>query len=221
MSTTCPNSGINSDGFLYDHMEAQSWIVWKHSRRRESHQKDFVEPHQFLLDKLAEMKLGGLRRILSQKKNKILMEAIPSINFDANKLSNIISLDGLSQEKTNVYSYPYVKGSNPIQTYSKKYPPITQPPNAAVMLLIYEKNEELHILFIERASKGKHPGEIALPGGKVEANELIEACVMRETFEEVNLSSRENSLQILNSLPPCITYTTKVLVQVIESIHLI
>lgn len=93
------------------------------------------------------------------------------------------------------------------------YPPIANPPNASVMLLLYTKEENTNILFIERSPKGNHAGEIGLPGGKLELGESLTECCLRETFEEVHLTPSLHDLKILGSLPPCITYTTTMYVQ--------
>ena len=59
---------------------------------------------------------------------------------------------------------------------------------SAVMALIYPKQDQPHIVLIERAIyKGVHSGQISLPGGKLEVNETPLVCAIRETCEEVGI----------------------------------
>lgn len=47
-----------------------------------------------------------------------------------------------------------------------------------------------HLLFEKRSGKLKHqPGEICFPGGRQEGTESFEACAVRETVEELLVSS--------------------------------
>ena len=76
------------------------------------------------------------------------------------------------------------------------------PRQSAVMILIYEKEDEPQIIMIKRAEyDGVHSGQIAFPGGKKEKNdtELIETA-FRETFEEVGL--RKENIDIIGKLSP-------------------
>ena len=61
----------------------------------------------------------------------------------------------------------------------------------AVLILLVEKKDGLHFLFEKRAAKIKQPGDICFPGGKMEEGESIEACALRETFEEIGLKKIE------------------------------
>jgi len=74
---------------------------------------------------------------------------------------------------------------------------------AAVLALIYPKNEEWHMVFIQRASHKKdvHSAQIAFPGGRVEAEDqsMIHAA-LREANEEVGLDPEE--VTILAELTP-------------------
>jgi len=59
---------------------------------------------------------------------------------------------------------------------------------SAVMILLVEEKLELSIVFEVRAFKLKsQPGDICLPGGKVEPNENPRETSIRETMEELNL----------------------------------
>ena len=64
------------------------------------------------------------------------------------------------------------------------------PRKAAVLILFYPKNEKTHLVLIERNSYlGVHSSQIALPGGKVELDDLSMAhAALRETEEEIGVS---------------------------------
>ena len=55
----------------------------------------------------------------------------------------------------------------------------------AVLILLVAKPDGLHFLFEKRAAKIKQPGDICFPGGKMEPGESVEACALRETFEDI------------------------------------
>ena len=61
----------------------------------------------------------------------------------------------------------------------------------AVLILLVAKPDGLHFLFEKRAAKIKQPGDICFPGGKMEPGESVEACALRETFEEIGLENIE------------------------------
>ena len=61
---------------------------------------------------------------------------------------------------------------------------------AGVLLLVYKKNNQAHLVFIERTNYGGvHSAQIAFPGGKKEDidNNLLDTA-LRETFEEIGVS---------------------------------
>jgi 8-oxo-dGTP pyrophosphatase MutT (NUDIX family) len=63
---------------------------------------------------------------------------------------------------------------------------------SAVMLLLTEEDNEAHIVFEVRASHLRHqPGDICLPGGKIEENESPREAAIRETMEELNLEEQD------------------------------
>ncbi|RZJ54847.1 MAG: CoA pyrophosphatase [Flavobacterium sp.] len=63
------------------------------------------------------------------------------------------------------------------------------PRMAAVMMLIYPKNKETHLVLIVRnAYNGVHSSQIAFPGGKFETTDSgFEETALRETHEEVGI----------------------------------
>lgn len=60
---------------------------------------------------------------------------------------------------------------------------------AAVLLLFFNRENQTHLIFIER-TKGNtpHGGQIAFPGGKIEPNDAShQAAAFRETQEEIGV----------------------------------
>ncbi len=59
---------------------------------------------------------------------------------------------------------------------------------AAVLLLLYPHNDELHLLLTVRPNDlSDHPGQVAFPGGSKDENESVEDTALREAEEEVGL----------------------------------
>ncbi|MDR0851570.1 MAG: CoA pyrophosphatase [Clostridiales Family XIII bacterium] len=69
--------------------------------------------------------------------------------------------------------------------------------------------DELHILFEVRSDTlRKQPGEIGLPGGKVEAGETPGECAVRETVEELGIPAGSiNLIGELNYIPTYSNFT--------------
>ncbi len=64
-----------------------------------------------------------------------------------------------------------------------------QPKQAAVMMLVYPKNQMAHLVLIQRnAYPGVHSSQIAFPGGKIElADADFTQTALRETHEEIGI----------------------------------
>lgn len=61
---------------------------------------------------------------------------------------------------------------------------------AAVVLMVHASAGTPSILFIQRSDhiiQDKHRGQIAFPGGKLEKNESLKECALREMEEEIGL----------------------------------
>jgi 8-oxo-dGTP pyrophosphatase MutT (NUDIX family) len=74
---------------------------------------------------------------------------------------------------------------------------------AAVLSLIYPKNEIPHMVFIQRTSheKDKHSAQIAFPGGRIEKSDSSRvAGAIREAYEEVGVDP--NHVNVLRELTP-------------------
>jgi 8-oxo-dGTP pyrophosphatase MutT (NUDIX family) len=63
------------------------------------------------------------------------------------------------------------------------------PRKAAVMMLLYPRNNKVHLALIVRNSyPGIHASQIAFPGGKVEATDIdLQFTALRETHEEIGV----------------------------------
>lgn len=69
----------------------------------------------------------------------------------------------------------------------------------AVMILLLKNNDELSVLFEVRALNLRHqPGDICLPGGKLEENESPAEAAVRETKEELNIN--DDDIEVLGEM---------------------
>jgi 8-oxo-dGTP pyrophosphatase MutT (NUDIX family) len=79
---------------------------------------------------------------------------------------------------------------------------------SAVLLPLYEKAGDLHLVFIKRTETVQyHKGQISFPGGRhqPEDGSLLETA-LRESWEEIGLEPRD--AEILGELDDIATYTT-------------
>jgi 8-oxo-dGTP pyrophosphatase MutT (NUDIX family) len=69
---------------------------------------------------------------------------------------------------------------------------------AAVLVLLFPKDQEWHISFIKRAGNkkhDKHSGQISFPGGRFEPDDKdLRNCALRETEEEIGVLSKDITL---------------------------
>ncbi|MCG8411044.1 MAG: CoA pyrophosphatase [Bacteroidales bacterium] len=73
---------------------------------------------------------------------------------------------------------------------------------AGVMILLYPKNNELFVVFIQRPKyNGPHSGQISFPGGKAEKSDknIIETA-LRETKEEIGIQT--DNVKVFGQLTP-------------------
>jgi 8-oxo-dGTP pyrophosphatase MutT (NUDIX family) len=71
----------------------------------------------------------------------------------------------------------------------RKGKPIGYYKKSSVMILLQECDEEINVLFEVRANSLRHqPGDICLPGGKIDMNETPLEAAIRETKEELNIN---------------------------------
>lgn len=83
---------------------------------------------------------------------------------------------------------------------------ISQTPNAAVLLPVFQHQGHWTLLMTRRALHLRHhPGQISFPGGRIEAGETSAAAALRETFEETGILTDE--VRLLGKLPAINTST--------------
>lgn len=80
--------------------------------------------------------------------------------------------------------------------------------SAAVIVPLFERAGEWHILFTKRTEKVRdHKGQISFPGGvRAEEREPLLATALRESFEEIGL--KEKDVEVLGKLEPVTTVST-------------
>lgn len=74
---------------------------------------------------------------------------------------------------------------------------------AAVLIALFKENEtdDWRFPLIQRVEDGfAHSGQIALPGGRMEAGETVEMAALREAEEEVGL--KQSSVTVIGKLSP-------------------
>ena len=72
---------------------------------------------------------------------------------------------------------------------------------AAVLISFFRKNNEYYFPLIKRPMHERnHPGQIALPGGSMEKNEVLMTTALRESFEEVGI--QPNDVNVIGGMTP-------------------
>lgn len=73
---------------------------------------------------------------------------------------------------------------------------------AAVIILLYPKNDIIHTVFIQRpAYEGIHGGQISFPGGKKETQDrTLTDTALREAYEEIGISTSD--IKVIDTLTP-------------------
>lgn len=164
-------------------------------------------------------KFPKLLKLIHEPQEKIfaLLRKIEFSNETSSK-SRSKELLLVENEFTNVYNRKSFINNKPtekpIRSFKSKFIPPDSGPTAAIFVLTYYKDQNLNILLCERANRGKHGGQLGFPGGKIEVNETLEECAFRETFEEIQINSKDHLLQKINELPNCYTMSTKMMVKV-------
>jgi 8-oxo-dGTP pyrophosphatase MutT (NUDIX family) len=75
---------------------------------------------------------------------------------------------------------------------------------SAVLVALFEESGETHLVLTRRSfSMREHRGEIALPGGRSDANESPTDTALREAHEEVGIP--ESSVRVVGWLSPIVT----------------
>ena len=79
---------------------------------------------------------------------------------------------------------------------------------------------DCQVLLIKRAERGRHGGQIALPGGELEGNETPEETAIRELHEELGFHAAdpEHDIRFVGSLDPAYVPASNFLVQVLVAV---
>ncbi len=74
----------------------------------------------------------------------------------------------------------------------------------AVMVPLFEQAGRIHVLFEVRSNNlSRQPGEICLPGGRLESDETPRYTALRETCEELGICP--DQVELIGSIPPLYT----------------
>ncbi len=101
----------------------------------------------------------------------------------------------------------------------REEPPFTdrKPHDAAVLIAMVMRPEPTILLTQRAAHMSTHSGQIAFPGGKLDAGETIEQAALREAHEEVGLGAE--FVQIIGTLPRYVTGTAFHITPVVAAVQ--
>lgn len=76
---------------------------------------------------------------------------------------------------------------------------------AAILVLVYDRDGEAHVLFTERTHKVEHhKGQVSFPGGASdETDDCLQTTALRETAEEIGV--RPDDVEIVGQLDDMVT----------------
>jgi len=79
---------------------------------------------------------------------------------------------------------------------------------------------DCQVLLIKRAERGRHGGQIALPGGELEGSETPQETAIRELHEELGFHAAdpEHDIRFVGSLDPAYVPASNFLVQVLVAV---
>ncbi|KAK4359229.1 hypothetical protein RND71_021458 [Anisodus tanguticus] len=150
--------------------------------------------------------------ITCEADQKLTKKLQPIINFSPTKDEEITEYtDNLHQNSYIVGIKEYIINRN-----LHLYKVISREKRAAVLICLFEGLEgELRVILTKRSMKlSTHPGEVALPGGKMDEEDLDDsATAVREATEEIGLKS--SLVQVITNLEPFISLNLLTVVPVV------
>ncbi|WP_298803419.1 CoA pyrophosphatase [uncultured Lentibacter sp.] len=90
---------------------------------------------------------------------------------------------------------------------------------AAVLIALIQRNGALHVILTKRAQHLRHhPGQIAFPGGKIEASDSsAQSASLREAYEEIGLPPE--NVEVFGGLPEHLTVTGFTVQPILGFVH--
>lgn len=106
-----------------------------------------------------------------------------------------VTKDDLMGENAHLLAFPKFR----LELY-RRTKPTEKTKKSAVLILFYEKDEEIYFCLIKRPKyEGHHSAQVAFPGGKFEAKDVsLRNTALRETKEEIGVDS--SIVEVLNEL---------------------
>ncbi len=100
------------------------------------------------------------------------------------------------------------------KVWLENYKTPENPKLSATLTLLYPKNDELHIVLMQRVvhKKDRHSGQVSFPGGKAEEDDVnLEATALREAQEELGINPAK--VQVLGQMTEVYIPVSNFLVQ--------
>ncbi len=132
---------------------------------------------------------------------------LPEAPAHPRQLKNKMAFDNLTPESIALK----IKGQDDLPPFNR-YPIIsysTEHKKAAVLIPMFKKDDEWHLLYIRRATVDGdfHSGQVAFPGGAMEDQDIdLEDTALRETYEEIGIPPEK--VQIIGRLRSHITISS-------------
>ena len=101
--------------------------------------------------------------------------------------------DFIARAKSRLLASPpegWLRSDDDMNERARMIPNGVQPKPAAVLVGIVQREEPMVLLTRRQDHLAKHPGQIAFPGGRVDAGESILQAALRESHEECGLEAR-------------------------------
>jgi 8-oxo-dGTP pyrophosphatase MutT (NUDIX family) len=96
-----------------------------------------------------------------------------------------------------------------VESVRRRPAPGTENKFAAVLLPLFERDGDLHLLYTRRSDRlASHRGQVAFPGGRLERRDQNLAAALREAHEEIGLDPQR--VEMLGTFPGRTTRSTNI-----------